>query len=456
MRMQQTLMGVGGLALSLMASSVMAQTLTQAEIDQLGTSLTPIGAEKAGNASGTIPAWTGGLPTDAGQSLPNNFLEDPFQGEQPEFVITAQNMEQYKANLTPGQIAMFERYPETFRMPVYQSKRTVGYPQSVYDQVKATAGQAKLVNGGDGISNFSHGTFAFPIPKSGAEVVWNHNTRYRVNAHRWYMQAMPQTNGSFTLIKLEEEVGYPQLMADVDESTMPNTLLFFKQRVNAPARLAGNVLLVHDSLDQLKEPRMAWVYNAGQRRVRRAPQVAYDGPGTASDGMRTSDNFAMYNGAPDRYDWTLVGKKEIYIPYNSGKLTERGTQYADVLQAGHVNPEYTRFELHRVWEVQGNVKAGQRHIYAQRNFFVDEDSWMITLADHYDGRGTLWRVGEGHLSFNYDYQIPGYSLETLYDLLAGRYIALGMYTEEVSAPDLTYVPTYNQFTPAALRASGIR
>ena len=456
MRMQQTLMGVGGLALSLMASSVMAQTLTQAEIDQLGTSLTPIGAEKAGNASGTIPAWTGGLPTDAGQSLANNFLEDPFKGEQPEFVITAQNLEQYKANLTPGQIALFERYPETFRMPVYKSQRTVAFPQAVYDQVKATAGQAKLVNGGDGISNFAHGSFAFPIPKSGAEVVWNHNTRYRLNVHRWYMQAMPQTNGSFTLIKMEEEVGYPEQMSDVDASTMPNTLLFFKQRVNAPARLAGNVLLVHDSLDQLKEPRMAWVYNAGQRRVRRAPQVAYDGPGTASDGMRTSDNFSMYNGAPDRYDWTLVGKKEIYIPYNSGKLTEPGVQYADVLQAGHINPEYTRFELHRVWEVQGNVKQGQRHIYAQRNFFVDEDSWMISMADHYDGRGTLWRVGEGHLGFNYQQKIPGYALETLYDLLAGRYIALGMYTEENSAPQYDFDPSYNQFTPAALRASGVR
>ena len=456
MRMQQTLMGVGGLALSLMASSVMAQTLTQAEIDQLGTSLTPIGAEKAGNASGTIPAWTGGLPTDAGQSLANNFLEDPFKGEQPEFVITAQNLEQYKANLTPGQIALFERYPETFRMPVYKSQRTVAFPQAVYDQVKATAGQAKLVNGGDGISNFAHGSFAFPIPKSGAEVVWNHNTRYRLNVHRWYMQAMPQTNGSFTLIKMEEEVGYPEQMSDVDASTMPNTLLFFKQRVNAPARLAGNVLLVHDSLDQLKEPRMAWVYNAGQRRVRRAPQVAYDGPGTASDGMRTSDNFSMYNGAPDRYDWTLVGKKEIYIPYNSGKLTEPGVQYADVLQAGHINPEYTRFELHRVWEVQGNVKQGQRHIYAQRNFFVDEDSWMISMADHYDGRGTLWRVGEGHLGFNYQQKIPGYALETLYDLLAGRYIALGMYTEENSAPQYDFDPSYSQFTPAALRASGVR
>ena len=456
MRMQQTLIGAGGLAFSLLATGVMAQSLTQAEIDSLGTTLTPIGAQKEGNAAGTIPEWTGGLPTDAGQSLPNNFLESPFKDDQPEFVITAQNYQQYKDNLTPGQVALFERYPETFRMPIYKTERTVGFPQSVYDQVKATAGQAKLVNGGDGISNFAHGSFAFPIPKSGAEVVWNHNTRYRLNIHRWYMQAMPQTNGSFTLIKMEEEVGYPEQMSDVDASTMPNTLLFFKQRVNAPARLAGNVLLVHDSLDQLKEPRMAWVYNAGQRRVRRAPQVAYDGPGTASDGMRTSDNFSMYNGAPDRYDWTLVGKKEIYIPYNSGKLTEPGVQYADVLQAGHINPDFTRFELHRVWEVQGNVKDGQRHMYAQRNFFVDEDSWMISLADHYDGRGTLWRVGEGHLGFNYQQKIPGYSIETLYDLLAGRYIALGMYSEENSAPQYDFDPSYSQFTPAALRASGVR
>ena len=456
MRMQKTLIGAGGLAFSLLATGVMAQSLTQAEIDSLGTTLTPIGAQKEGNAAGTIPEWTGGLPTDAGQSLPNNFLESPFKDDQPEFVITAQNYQQYKDNLTPGQIALFERYPETFKMPVYKTERSVGFPQSVYDQVKATAGQGKLVNGGDGISGFAHGSFAFPIPKSGAEVVWNHNTRYRLNIHRWYMQAMPQTNGSFTLIKMEEEVGYPEQMSDVDASTMPNTLLFFKQRVNAPARLAGNVLLVHDSLDQLKEPRMAWVYNAGQRRVRRAPQVAYDGPGTASDGMRTSDNFSMYNGAPDRYDWTLVGKKEIYIPYNSGKLTEPGVQYDDVLQAGHINPDFTRFELHRVWEVQGNVKDGQRHIYAQRNFFVDEDSWMISLADHYDGRGTLWRVGEGHIGFNYQQKIPAYSIETLYDLLAGRYIALGMYTEENSAPQYDFDPSYNQFTPAALRASGVR
>ncbi|WP_373286437.1 DUF1329 domain-containing protein, partial [Halopseudomonas salina] len=231
--MQKTLLSAGGLALSLLATSVMAQSLTQDEINQLGNNLTPIGAEKAGNAAGTIPEWTGGIGSDAGQDLPDNFSSDPYANEQPQFVITAQNYQQYRDNLTPGHIAMFERYPETFQMPVYETHRSVGYPQSVYDQVKQTAGQAKLVNGGDGLDNFSHGTFAFPIPKSGAEVVWNHNTRYRVNIKRWYMQAMPQTNGSYTLIKLEEEVGYPQLMDDVDEASIPNTLLFFKQRVNA-------------------------------------------------------------------------------------------------------------------------------------------------------------------------------------------------------------------------------
>ncbi|KAA0691860.1 DUF1329 domain-containing protein [Halopseudomonas laoshanensis] len=456
MRLKNTVINAMGVVLGLSTSGLLAQSLTQQEIDKLGAELTPIGAERAGNAAGTIPEWTGGLGSDAGEVLDNNFQSNPFAGEQPEFVITAQNYQEHREHLTPGQMALFERYPDTYRMPVFQSKRTVGYPDAVYEQVKRTAGQARLVNGGDGIENFAHDVLAFPIPKSGAEVIWNHHTRYRLNYKRWYMQAMPQTNGSYTLIKMEEEVAYPQFMPDVDASSMPNTLLFFKQRVNAPSRLAGNVLLVHDTLDQLQEPRMAWVYNAGQRRVRRAPQVAYDGQGSASDGLRTSDNFAMYNGAPDRYDWKLVGKQEVYIPYNAYRMADRKVKYEDVLQAGHINPEHTRFELHRVWQVQGSLKQGQRHVYAQRNFFVDEDSWMISLADHYDGRGTLWRVGEGHIAFNYKRQTAGYAIETLYDLLAGRYIALGMYTEEESAPQYDYQPSYNQFTPAALRASGVR
>ena len=453
MHFRKTIIGVGGLALSLIATGVMA--LSQDEIGQLGNSLTPVGAEKAGNAAGTIPEWTGGLKPQAGAELERGFRANPVKS-QPEFVITAQNYNEHKEHLTPGQVAMFERYPDTFKMPVFQSHRSVGFPADVYEQVKQTAGQAKLVNNGDGIDNFTHGSFAFPIPKNGAEVVWNHLTRYRKNVERSYAQAMPQVNGSFTLIKFREEAAYPQFMPDVNLEKAANTLLYFKQRVEAPPRLAGNVLLVHDTLDQVKEPRMAWVYNAGQRRVRRAPQVAYDGPGTASDGMRTTDNFSMFSGAPDRYDWKLVGKKEIYVPYNAYQLSSPELKYADILKKGHVNPEHTRYELHRVWEVQGTVKDGQRHIYAQRNFFMDEDSWLITLADHYDGRGALWRVGEGHIAHAYHEQLPGYAIETLYDLLAGRYIALGMYNEEESAPVFGTTPSMNEFTPAALRASGVR
>src|SRR5690606_11509012 len=314
-------------------------------------------------------------------------------------------------------------------------------------------------NNGYAVGNFQNSRYyAFPIPQDGLQVLWNHITRYRGgNMRRIITQATPSTNGTFIPVRFEETVAAPQDLPDLPEGKGDNIISYFKQQVTAPARLAGNVLLVYETLDQLKEPRMAWVYNAGQRRVRRAPQVDYDGPGTASDGMRTCDNFSMYNGAPDGYHGKLVGQKEVFLPYNAGQLCEPGVKYADVLKAGHVNPEHTRFELDRVWEVQGNVKQGQRHIYDQRNFFVDEDSWMIGLADHYDGRGTLWRVGEGHLAFNYTQQTPGYTLETLYDLLAGRYIALGMYTEEASAPQYGVTPpTYNQFTPAALRAAGVR
>src|SRR5690554_6355391 len=222
MHMKKVSIGACGLALSLVASAVAAQGLSQSEIDQLGNSLTPIGAEKVSNAAGTIPKRTGGMPTDAGRDLPNNFLENPFKGEQPEFVITAQNHPQHRENLMSGQFALFKSYPETYRMPVYASRRVSGFTQELYDQVKRTAGQARLVNNGDGVENVEPGaSFIFPIPKTGGEVIWNHMTRYRLNVHRWYMQAMPQTNGSYTLIKMEEEVGYPNLMPDIDPSTMP-------------------------------------------------------------------------------------------------------------------------------------------------------------------------------------------------------------------------------------------
>ncbi|WP_339458188.1 DUF1329 domain-containing protein [Pseudomonas sp. EA_105y_Pfl2_R69] len=445
----------GALALSLLACAVMA-AVTPEEAGKLGTTLTPVGAELAGNADGSIPAWNGGLPATAGTADANGFLADPFADEAPLFTITAQNAAQYQERLTPGQQALFKRYPDSYRIPVFPSHRSAGLPADVLAAVKRNATRTQLVAGGNGLESFES-AIPFPIPQSGLEAIWNHITRYRGGSvKRLVTQATPQANGTYSLVYFQDEFTFPKNVKNGSVGQDGNVLFYFKQRVTAPSRLAGNVLLVHETIDQVKEPRMAWVYNAGQRRVRRAPQVAYDGPGTASDGMRTTDNFDLYNGAPDRYDWKLVGKKEIYIPYNSYRLDSPQLKYSDIIKPGHINQDLTRYELHRVWHVVATLKDGERHIYAKRDFYLDEDTWQAAAIDHYDGRGTLWRVAEAHAQYYYDKQVPWYTVETLYDLLSGRYLALGMKNEEKHAYDFSHTAAERDYTPAALRQAGVR
>ncbi|MFL1517241.1 DUF1329 domain-containing protein [Pseudomonas prosekii] len=454
MKITKSLFHAGVLGLSLLATSVMA-AVPAAEADKLGKSLTPMGAEMAGNADGSIPAWKP-LAKNAGTVDSKGFLSDPYASEKPLFTITAQNVDQYKAKLAPGQYAMFKRYPETFKMPVYPSHRGATVPDDVFAAIKKNATNTNLVSGGNGLENFETAV-PFPIPKTGVEVIWNHITRYRGGSvTRLVTQATPQPNGSYSLVYFQDQFVFRDKMKDYDPANPGNILFYFKQKVTAPARLAGGVLLVHETLDQVKEPRSAWVYNAGQRRVRRAPQVSYDGPGTAADGLRTSDNLDMYNGAPDRYDWKLEGKKEMYIASDSYKLDDPKLKYSDIIKAGHINQDLARYELRRVWHVVATLKEGQRHIYAKRDFYIDEDTWQAAVIDHYDGRNQLWRVAEAHAENYYDKQVPWYALETLYDLQSGRYLALGMKNEEKSAYDFGFTATTSDFTPAALRQDGVR
>ena len=455
MKTTKSLLQTSALTLSLLASGVMA-AVSPDEAAKLGTTLTPVGAEMAGNADGSIPAWTGGLPANAGTADAAGFLSDPFPSDQPLFTITAQNMDQYKDKLTPGQQALLKRYPDSYKLPVYPTHRTASMPDDILAAAKQNATNTKMVEGGNGLENFDQAN-PFPIPQDGLEAIWNHITRYRGGSvKRLVTQATPQANGSYSMVYFQDEFTFRGALKDADTSKASNVLFYFKQRVTAPSRLAGNVLLVHETLNQVKEPRLAWLYNAGQRRVRRAPQVSYDGPGTAADGLRTSDNFDLYNGAPDRYEWKLNGKKEIYIPYNSYKLDSPTLKYDQIIKAGHINQDLTRYELHRVWHVTATLKTGERHIYAKRDFFIDEDTWQAAQIDHYDGRGTLWRVAEAHAQYYYDKQVPWYTLEALYDLQSGRYLALGMKNEEKSSYEFGYPAKESDYTPAALRQAGVR
>lgn len=439
---------VYALAMGLLSASAIAADFT---------GLTPMGAEQAGNQDGTIPAWTGGLPTDAAKVDSRGFQANPFADEKPLFVITIDNAEQYREHLTDGQLAMLRRYPETYRLPVYPTHRTLALPQRIYDIAAANVKNVRLGSDGLSIENFTTSYYPFPLPTKGAEVIWNHQTAYSGgNMRRWITQATPHVNGQYAMVHLEEETVVPDQIEGLEPQIAHNLLGLFKQRVTAPARLAGDVLLVHETIDQLKAPRMAWVYNAGQRRVRRAPQVSYDGPGTASDGLRTTDNHNMFNGAMDRYDWKLLGKREIYIPYNSYELDSPALKYDEIIKPGHTNQDLARYERHRVWVVEATLREGQRNIYAKRVFYVDEDSWKIALSEHYDSRGQLWRFGEGHAKQYFDQKHMGYTFEVLYDLLAGRYVALGMKNEEIRSHEYGFPARMSDYTPSSLRMSGVR
>ncbi len=445
---------IGVTLMLLVTSSLSWAKLSPEEISRLGNDLTLVGAEKAGNSEGTIPSWEGGITEPpAGYKKGDHHL-DPFADDKPVVKITGENMSQHADKLSAGHQAMLKAYPSFF-MNIYPTRRSASSPQRIYEATRKSATTAELVNEGDGVKGTVNG-IPFPIPQMGIEVIWNHLLRYRGElAVRKIAQAALTRDGDYTLVKFDDEFNLIYAAEGMTEEKLDNKILLFKQVVTSPARLAGNILLVHETLDQIKEPRAAWVYNPGQRRVRRAPNVSYDNPGTASDGIRTNDQFDMFNGATDRYDWKLAGKKEIYVPYNSYKLHSDSLKYKDILTPLHVNPEHLRYELHRVWVVEATLKEGERHLYKRRTFYIDEDSWQILSVDIYDNRDQLWRVSEGH-PINY-YEVPTLwtTLEVHTDLQSGRYIAIGLDNEN-DMYDFDIKRTLNDYSPGALRRAGRR
>lgn len=455
--MKKTLKSVFTAAIAISIAQASYAKVSPSEAAKLGKELTPMGSEMAGNADGTIPAWNGGVTKVPAGYKVGDHHPAPFPEDNVLFTITAANAEQFKDKLSPGIMAMFKAYPDTFKLPVYPSRRTASYPQYVYDATKANATRTELVEGGNGLKNAAIGT-PFPIPQNGLEVIWNHIVRYRgVTVTRDTGQATPTREGDYTLVKFRDELEqlYTRKGTTPEMLEQENMLFYFKQWVLSPARLAGTALLVHETLDQVKKPRQAWTYNTGQRRVRRAPNVAYDAPGTAADGLRTTDDFDLFNGAPNRYNWKLLGKKEMYIPYNSYTLHSDSLKYDDIIKPGHINSDYTRWELHRVWVVEATLKEDTRHIYKKRVFFIDEDSWQIAATDIYDTSDELWRVGFA-FAINY-YEVPALwsTLDVIHDLQAGRYIAIGLDNED-EMYDFNIERTESDFSPAALRRAGRR
>jgi hypothetical protein len=433
----------------LVAAMTFSAAAGAADPSELGKSLTPFGAIKAANADGSIPAWDGGITKPPAGFKAGQHYIDPYASDKPLFTITGDNVDKYADKLSAGTIAKLKAYP-SFKVVVYPSHRSFAVPQYVYDAAIENATKAHL--GPDGQSPTGNiATIPFPLASNGVEAILNHILRERgtqLKSHT--VTAAVTESGSYAEQKIDLKIIYPY--AEQGAHTTLNN--YFYAETVAPARTAGNITLVHEFTDPLAEPRLAWLYNPGQRRVRRAPEVEYDNPIAAYDSLTTTDDFDMFNGALDRYDWKLVGKKEVYVPYNDYALQDPKYQYADLIKPLTVNPDAERWEAHRVYVVEATLKPTAKHVYAKRVFYLDEDSWYALLSDSYDGHNQLWRTNTNFTINFYDVPLTATVGIEYSDLQARRYVVTGLFNQD---PVPTYTGTdlqVSDFTPDALRRGG--
>lgn len=414
------------------------------QIKQLGTTLTPWGAEKAGNKEGTIPEYTGGLTTPPANYDPKRpgWRPDPFAREKPLVRIDAKNMEQYGDRLSPGTKELMKKYP-TFFIDVYPTHRTAAYPKKVIDNTLKNASVCKLNADGESIdlSKGCHGGIPFPIPQTGVEVLWNHYLRYAGNSYLSVLTSnYVKPNGESVITSVMNQ--YLQFGFYDDRKDAPDTYMLIRVEYPSPTRIAGQTTLFMERFPDSE--RRAWSYQPATRRVRLAPDLAADTPIASTGGAKVFDEAYMFYSKLDRWDVKLVGKKELYIPYNSYKFVspEEGggcTREEGLMTPYHPKPSCIRWELHRVWHVQLTLKSGKRHTYSKRDLFFDEDAWHGGLQENYDQSGKLYRVHFHPVNPDYARSVPGLAdNEVSLDLITGIY--------QIFTSDSMNVP-YGPLTP---------
>lgn len=433
--------------------------VSEAEAAKLGKELTCTGAEVAGNKEGTIPAFSGKwLGTPPGIKYTPNVGQhpvDPYPEDKPLYVISAANMDKYAEKLTDGQKAMFKRYPDTFRIPVYQGRRDFRYSDKVCEVSKKSAVQAELIDNGFGFNGLK-GVSPFPIPKTAMELLANMNF-----PHRAFTENTPQrdvadvsSNGAiswgriwqrnFAIVNSPEQIGKP--IEGIMSMSRTASLL--------PERDKGAITVSHEPVNFARGKRLAWTYDPGTRRVRQLPEFGFDGPLTGTSGKMTTDQDRLMNGSPERFEWKMLGKREIFIPANSYRVHSNKVNYADLLKKGHANPDFMRYELRRVWVLEGTLKEGYRHVFGRRVMFLDEDNWQASVGDYYDTRGQLWQ--HAFINHYYAFDMSAWQAGTSFyhDLNGGGYVGYNLFQERESGPILNAGDKAELFTPAALRSAG--
>ncbi|HSW17912.1 MAG TPA: DUF1329 domain-containing protein [Ramlibacter sp.] len=448
------------LAASLAMSGAVLAKAPAAEADKLGKELTCVGAEKAGNKDGTIPEFSGkwlGTPPGV-QYTPHvgQHPVDPYAADKPLYSVTAENLSQHAAKLSEGQKALFAKFPKSFRIDVYPTRRDFRYPDYVCEAAKKNALHAEASDGGLGINGAVKGAIPFPIPKDGAEALANNTFPYRAfneDGTRDLANVLSdgsiswgrQHNTNLGLVNGPQNAGQP----------LEGPMAYSRNTTLLPEREKGGISVSVEPVNFAKGKRLAWNYDPGTRRVRQLPEYGFDQPLGGTGGKMTIDSDRLFNGSPERYSWKLVGKREMLVPANAYKLHGKTVKYADLIKAGAPNPDYLRWELRRVWVVEGTIKEGFRHLYGKRVLFLDEDTWQAAASDFYDARGTLWQYG--YVNHYYAFDLQGWQAGTSFyhDLNSGGYVAYNLFQERDKGPILNKGNLKPEmFTPEAARSAG--
>src|SRR5690606_5062246 len=333
---------LGTLLLGCMLATGEAAQPTAEEISQLGDTLTPLGAIKAGNAEGTIPAWEGGVcsppagyrPARGNEGIP---YVDPFADDKPRLRIDAGNWQQHADKLDDGAKELFRRHPDTFYMDIYPTRRSACFEDWVYRNTIERAMNPRIVNdlGVEG----AHAQVPFPIPKTGVEAMWN-NTLTPDMAYVYFQidSYLVDAAGRVTRTALQD-VEQAKPYWDNSLSELQADDLFWAviaTTIDPPAQV-GTIQMRHQFLRADMKTPLAWTYLPGQRRVRLAPEFSYDGVSSTSGGLLLFDEINGFDGKMDKYDFKLVGRQEMYVPYNM--YTHEQAPIEDLHRPNHVNPE---------------------------------------------------------------------------------------------------------------------
>ncbi len=391
---------------------------------RLHTELTPVGAIRAANRAGTIPKWEGGLAQTPNDKPPSTVqaYPDPFAGDKVQDTVTAKNWQRYQTVLTAGQQALLQQYPD-YQIQVYPTHRSAAFPESFYQATKQLATQASVNNDGALNAPALNG-IPFPIPRTAQEVLWNYQLRYQ---GRWLtrrqFQAIPSTADFLTLTGVEQ-----WRFASVLNSSNDSLLWQYRQRLDAPKFLADYQRWWQASNTVGSAPLSNWLQLPTDNRPRRVAVPAGDAWESFSDGLQTVDQWPAFSAVWALYDWQLVGRQELFVPYNAYAL--QTVPLADLLNnKQHLNTAAARYERHRVWVVEAKLAEGKQHRYNRQVLYFDEDSWYLLAADIYNAEGKLWRVFEAHTAAFYDVPTLGSVLETLHDVQQQRYLVRGLARE---------------------------